>query len=472
MKMTPRSARTAFRINPKTTRFVRRAAVALGILAILSPLLSTPQGMVSGAAILTIEPITWNMVGLDSNNVNIGPADFPVGARVCNAGDEDATNVSSHFVWGTVDNPDLSTDPYINLRDTSLTEYTTANSHAYASLAPGACTDFYYEVEVERRSDAYEKRRQFTVTASADGLGTISLPEAREIYIEHLISQNRNSTTRIRLDGAIIPPGSGMSLIVGRQYAITLEAATATQGYNQIETFIHFPNTIFRVISVSTDYSAETSPFVTDPDDKLYGDACGWDSDFNSPGYASCIGGDGKAGGTVIVTYQVEVIGGGGSSETLNTLIYDFSGSSFHYNSDYSTSSVIANITDPADMTIAKEFVPASTTVGGTASLVITIANPNDAAVSGVQFNDPLPNSPDQMRVASAPNFSYSTSGCGTPTFAPSPGDTSLTFSDGTIAATSVCTIRVNVTATATRNLPEYDGEPVRGGSRYGAYLQ
>src|SRR5438309_9624764 len=34
-------------------------------------------------ATLTVTPITWNVVGLDSNNPLSGPKDFPVGARVC-----------------------------------------------------------------------------------------------------------------------------------------------------------------------------------------------------------------------------------------------------------------------------------------------------------------------------------------------------------------------------------------------------
>jgi len=34
------------------------------------------------APVLTIAPITWNVVGLDSNDVTTGPENFPVGARV------------------------------------------------------------------------------------------------------------------------------------------------------------------------------------------------------------------------------------------------------------------------------------------------------------------------------------------------------------------------------------------------------
>ena len=45
-----------------------------------------PQISVGAEPILTIEPMTWNVIGLDSNNVNVGPNRFPIGARVCNAG--------------------------------------------------------------------------------------------------------------------------------------------------------------------------------------------------------------------------------------------------------------------------------------------------------------------------------------------------------------------------------------------------
>jgi len=61
------------------------------------------------AANLTITPLTWNVIGLDSNNVNVGPNNFPVGARVCNTGDAAATNVTATFAWD-------SSNTYINNR--------------------------------------------------------------------------------------------------------------------------------------------------------------------------------------------------------------------------------------------------------------------------------------------------------------------------------------------------------------------
>ncbi|HLC04560.1 MAG TPA: hypothetical protein VJK02_16110, partial [Anaerolineales bacterium] len=305
--------------------------------------------------VLTAAPLTWNVVGLDSNDVNVGPNNFPVGARVCNTGDSPATNVTSTFVWDT-------SDAFIDLRPGSLTQFTGAE--AVPTLAPGSCHDFYYEVQVSRSASAYNHTRRYHITATADTLGTVSTPTPREIFVERLISQNRNATTDVKLNGVSIPVGGTMALLVGSTYSIQLVGSTATNGYEQIEEFINFPNTIFRVNSVAATYSANGG---TDPDaaTKLYADGCDWVNDPNSPNYRSCLG-TGKYGGAVTVTYNVTIIGGGGTSQTLNTLIYDFSGSSYHYNSDFATSARVAAIIDPTLVTIAKAFAPDPTTVGGT----------------------------------------------------------------------------------------------------------
>src|SRR5947199_8293110 len=56
-------------------------------------------GVQSAYAGLTIAPTTWNVIGLDSNNVNAGPNSFQVGARVCNTGGASVTNLSGVFAW-------------------------------------------------------------------------------------------------------------------------------------------------------------------------------------------------------------------------------------------------------------------------------------------------------------------------------------------------------------------------------------
>lgn len=391
----------------------------------------------SASSNLTITPITWNVIGLDSNNVAVGPNNFPVGARVCNSG-APVTNLTATFYWD--DGNDLfSGDPYINLRAGSL------STISLTSLDTGACHDFYFEATVTRNSSAYNRTRRYHITVTADGGISLTTPRPRELFVERLISQNRNATNAIKLDGVSIPAGGSMNLMVGNTYTITLVASTATNGYEQIESFINFPNTIFKINQVATTYSANGG---TDSSaaDKLYANGCNWENDPNSPNYRSCLG-VGKYGGNITIDYDVTIIGGGGTSQSLSTLIYDFSGSSYHYNSDFGTASRIVNIVSPATISISKRFVPDTITPGGVATLAFTLSNPSAVAVSGINFTDPLPTSPSNLVVAATPGAS--TTGCGTPTFNPQAGDQLLSFSNGTIAPNSTCTIKVNVTAPA-----------------------
>jgi LPXTG-site transpeptidase (sortase) family protein len=277
-------------------------------------------------------------------------------------------------------------------------------------------------------------------------LGTLSTPTPREIYVEHLISQNRNSVTDVKLDGDSVAAGGTMSLLVGNTYSIQLVGNTATNGYEQIESFINFPNTIFQVNSVTTTYTANAgtdSLAATKP----YADGCGWINNPTSPNYRSCTS-TGKYGGDITVTYNVTIIGGGGTDQTLNTLIYDFSGSSYHYNGDFSTSSRIASIVDPAaSVTFAKAFSPSSTVAGGTSTLTFLITNPTSTTLTGVNFSDDLPTSPGAMTVAGTPNAT--TSGCGSPTFTALAGAASISFADGTLAPNGTCVISVSVSVPA-----------------------
>jgi hypothetical protein len=240
-----------------------------------------------------------------------------------------------------------------------------------------------------------------------------------------------------------------MALVVGNTYEIKLVGSTATNGYEQIESFINFPNTIFQVQSVLTTYTADTSPYVNGAgDNKLYGDACKWENDPNSPYYRSCRD-VGKAGGDVTVTYTVKILQVPSSPlvnpQPLSTLIYDFSGSSFHYNDDFGVSTRFAEII--TGLPIAKSFNPDPTNVNGISTLTFTITNSHDTAISGLSFSDVLPTTPGAMVVANP--LIASTSGCGTPTFAPVAGAGSISFSGGTVGANSSCTVSVNVTVPA-----------------------
>ena len=402
----------------------------------VSLLLLLGMGLPAAAhAALTVTPLTWNIVGLDSNSPTAGPKNFPIGARICS--NTATINVAASFVFD-------SANANINLRPGSLS---TLN---FASIAAGACIDAYFEVEVNQVAAAYDTTRRYHVTAS-DGTGTYSTPVPRELYVEHLISQSRNSIADVKYGtnpASLVSVGAGgaLNLVVGNTYTIELDGGTATQGYEQFETFINFSNAIFQILAVNTTYSADSSIYVPNPNSKLYADACLWESDPNGPNYRSCIGVAGKAGGSnVVTTYTIKIVSGGGTSQTLNTLLYDFSGSSFHYNGDYSVGARVANIIDPTTANISKSFSPNPAPVNGVSALTITLTNPNTGALSGYNFVDNLPAG---MTIATPSGAT--TAGCGTPTLTAVAGAGTISFSAGTVAGNGNCVIKVNVTTAAT----------------------
>ncbi len=297
-------------------------------------------------------PITWNVIGLDSNKPTVqGPDTFLVGARVCNTGDTAATNVASAFVWD-------SANTFINLVGGSPTTFT------LASLAAGACTDFFYNVIVTRDSAAWDTARRFHITATADGLGTISTLTPRELYVEKLVSQNRNGTQCIASSGCggatnapycSLPTCSGgLTVSLGSTFTIQFGSFTATGGYEQLSAFANFPNTMFEILSVSATYNEPTGG----TNDTVYADACGWNNDPTDAHYKEGSGGNpgcnqpdnyssGKAGGDPIVTtYTLKALALG--SATVSELIYDFSGSSYHYNNDLGlgTNTIVITVVD------------------------------------------------------------------------------------------------------------------------------
>ena len=239
-----------------------------------------------------------------------------------------------------------------------------------------------------------------------------------------------------------------MSLMVGNTYDIQLTGKTATQGYEQFEEFITLSNSIFQINSVTTNYNVTSGGNVSNPNDMLYADACIWDSDPNSPNYRECLS-TGKAGGNpVVTTYTVTILSGAGTQETLTSLLYDFSGSSFHYNADYGSEARFANIIDSTSVGIAKSFSPTTTGVNGNSTLIITLSNTSTGTIAGYNFSDTLPGTPGTMLIASPSNVS--TNGCGSPTVTATAGTNQIDFSDGTVAAGSTCTISLSVTIDAT----------------------
>src|SRR5688572_6184262 len=315
---------------------------------------------------ITVQPTTWNVIGLDSNDVNTGPAAYPVGVRVCNTGGAAVTNVTGTYVWD-------SSNIYVNL--------TGASTINVQTLAAGACTDIYFSVTITRTSAAYNSARRFHITVTGDGVSSVTTPTPREVYVEKIISQNRNSVNSIT---------GPTTVYVGQTYQYTVNASTATGGYEQLQAFLELPNVIFQVLSISTTYTAPAGG----TNNKFYADACGWDNNPLSATYRSCIGpvnyAGGKAGGNVVTTYTVKVLTAG--STTAGTMIYDFSGSSYHYNSDYGSIQINVTALPPPDMTITKSHSGNFTQGQVGATYSITATNSGPGGTSGtVTVTDTLP---------------------------------------------------------------------------------
>jgi uncharacterized repeat protein (TIGR01451 family) len=340
---------TAHASSPHTQRW---RAPRIAVCAIVALLLAQPA-----FAALTIAKNSWNVIGLDSNDVTTGPNVFPVAVTICNTGPSAVTNLTTTFVWD-------SSNSLIN-----LTGPATVNR---GTLAAGACVSAYYWVAITRSPSVYATARRYHITVTADGGLSASTP-VREVFVERLISQNRNTSNT---------PSGPTTVVVGQTYTYTWTAATAPQGYEQVENFVTFGDSIFRVLSAQSSYSSGPSPV-----GGMYNNACNWNDDPASGGYRTCAGG-GKAGGNITMTVTVLVVATGPTS--LAGAIYDFSGSSYHYNSDFGNNVLrVTAIAATADVSIAKTDGIASVTAGGTTTYTIAVSNAGPSAADGAIVRDP-----------------------------------------------------------------------------------
>ena len=353
------------------TRDGRRGPAAFRTLAVRAlALLFVLAAWQTAHASLSVTPATWNVVGLDSNNVNAGPNSYLVGVLVCNTGGAAVTNLTGTLVWD-------SSSIYINT--------TGLNPVTYPSLAAGACTNVYFNVVITRTTAAYDATRRYHIEITADGEPLYSTPTPREIYVERLVSQNRNETLSIT---------GPSSVAIGQTYTYTVTAKTATGGYEQLVAFLNFPNTVFQVLSVAVTYSEPTGA----TNNKIYADACGWQNNPTLANYRACVGpvnySGGKAGDQVVTTYTVKIVGS--APVTMNSMIYDFSGSSYHYSNDYGTELLTVTAQRPPTVPLVKSVSPNGSQPPGTdLTYAINFSNTGDLAAQQFAITDPVPASTD-----------------------------------------------------------------------------
>src|SRR5262249_48042992 len=170
-------------------RTTARALASMARMAlVVAPMVLVQAGRADAAAGLTVTPLTWGVIGLDSNDVTVGPNHFPGGARICKTRARAATNVVATWNWSP-----SSVNPYLNIRPGTLSVLP-----AVPTLAAGACTDAYFEVEVTRDPAAYDTTRRFFISVTESGGATGITPVPRELYVEHLISQSRNYVNDVK----------------------------------------------------------------------------------------------------------------------------------------------------------------------------------------------------------------------------------------------------------------------------------
>lgn len=324
------------------------------------------------SAQVTVTPVTWNVIGLDSNkwSQGDGPDTFQIGARACNVGSTAVANITGTFFWD-------SSNPYINFATGA------ANPVTYASLPVGTCTDFYFPVTITRINAVFTTNpsRRYHITVSGTGVSSVSTPTPRELYVEQLLSQSRNTVVSVT---------GPTSVYVGQSYTFRLVADTATQGYDQLESFINLSNVVFQVQRISTTYSAPGGT----TNDKFYADACGWNNVPGSAGYLDCTG-SGKVGGTLVTDYTVKILAAGTGPITLGALILDHSGGSFHYNADNGDPAKQLNITAlPPPLALVKSVSSSPVLTGSTVTYTLRVTNSGASDYTLTDFVDTPPTSP------------------------------------------------------------------------------
>ena len=404
------------RINGGVGSTVRRLSAALLVstlvLATLAVLAAAPSSAATPAN-LTVRSNTWDVIGLDSNKASTSPFDtFPAGVEICNTGELASSAITATFNFTGTDNTNirLASDGTVNGNLTSATQLV-------GPLVGGACTQAQFLVRVEKSKfnntqkwRTNDRARTYTITASATTGGTASTG-TRTLYAQQIVSQNRNAVLGISSSACTT---TTCTFAKGYSYTVNLYAKSSPGGYDQTQAFLAFPESAFQITSIKTSWSAPKAATANG----VYGDGCGWSA--NKVGgavgaAAACVGPSlytgGKVGGNPIkVTYRVKVRSDAAttSSSSLQALIYDLSGGSYHYNSDTGTSGkgkrtvVIEEPATPptttpaptgssADLSLSKTHVGAFP-IGGSGSFTFEVANAGpDTAAGPIVVSDTLP---------------------------------------------------------------------------------
>ena len=446
-------------------RGVRFIATLVSVAVTAFGLAIGPATPALAAPALTITPMTWDVIGLDSNRPQTAtnPNTYVQRFKVCNT---DTTNPAPSaqlvWTWGADNNSGPQNIDFVT--GAGLTTKTVS----LGTIGTSSCKIASYLVNVDQAKTSFGQYRAYSLAASATGASTVNLT-GRELYVEKFVSQSRNAiigTTWKSLTDGTNPCATATTCTVleGQRYQITLIGKTAT-GYNEIQQFLTLPDNIMTVDSIKTTFSTPAGTTIN----QEYADGCLW-SGPTTTSSGACTGTNpsipgGKAGGNPIKTVYTVTINNNASGEATTNIfpmITDFSGSSFHYNSDANGKKIAITAKKAADLSITKTHSNSATssaflqgTTGTTSSgnrYTITVTNNGPAATAGtITITDPLPSGltvPANTTIASTgatfTNSTAATNGCPV-TSAGASGVTSISCSTTTSIASG---------ASATLTLP------------------
>ena len=159
-------------------------------------------------------------------------------------------------------------------------------------------------------------------------------------------------------------------------------------------------------------------------------------------GTVSLTGGTLAANSSCTLSLNIKVTAAGAYTNTTGALSSTEGGTG---------STASASITGVAPATLTKAFAASSAALNSSVQMTLTITNPNSSALSGLSLTDTMPSN---MAVAATPNVQNTCNG--TVTATASSGVVSL--SGGTLAASSSCTVKVDVKVTAGGNYTNTTG--------------
>lgn len=347
--------------------FSRRYGSILKALA-LTLLFLIPALPAEAATTLVAEIVSWQVIGLDSNAwATSNPEKFMVQVEVTNTGAEAATGVQTNLTLGSSAPPCGSQ---------SCVSLASSPSYPIGTIAAGAKADAFWTVRIVKDSAAFDSSTPVSVEVTSDNAPIVSATQMDRInpdcggdtlggtlFVERLISQNRNDVISYSISPGVQRPDGSWEVLVGTAFTVEVVAQTATT-YDEISV----PATIDPAGTITPRSVSFTYEQGTASDDDIY---------------------TLNAGGQVVARYRYDASSVG--DVTLAQLIYDCSGSSFHYNTDYLVDAITIHVVATPSlpqMSLAKSASPSPASPGEAVTFTITYRNDGVAEATGFVITD------------------------------------------------------------------------------------